>query len=30
MEKGTVPKDTRYDAFCKAVTIKGDQISSKN
>jgi len=30
MEKGTLPKDPRYDTFCKAVTIKGDQISSNN
>lgn len=30
MEKGTLPKDARYDTFCKAVAIKGDQISSSN
>lgn len=29
MENNTLPKDHRYDTFCKAVTIKGDQISSK-
>ena len=27
MENGTLPKDSRYDTFCKAVTIKGDQLS---
>ena len=30
MEKGTVPKDNRYDAFCKAVTKLGDKLSSSN
>lgn len=30
MEKGTLPKDARYDTFCKAVAIRGDQISSSN
>lgn len=30
MEKGELKKDTRYDTFCKAVTIKGDQLSSSN
>ena len=30
MEKGTKAKDTRYDTFCKAVTIRGDQLSAKN
>jgi hypothetical protein len=30
MEKGELEKDTRYDTFCKAVTIRGDQISSSN
>lgn len=30
MEKGTLAKDDRYDKFCKAVTTRGDQISSAN
>jgi len=30
MEKGTLAKDARYDTFCKAVTLKGDQLSTKN
>ena len=32
MEKGVLPKDIRYDTFCKAVSIKGEQIylSSNN
>jgi hypothetical protein len=30
MEKGELPKDDRYDKFCKQVAIRGDQISSKN
>ena len=30
MEKGELPKDLRWETFCKAVTIKGDQISSGN
>ncbi len=30
MEKGTLPKDSRYDTFCKDVGILGDQLSSKN
>lgn len=30
MEKGTLPKDSRYDSFCKEVGILGDKLSSKN
>lgn len=30
MEKGELSKDDRYDKFCKAVTVRGDQISSQN
>ena len=30
MEKGELPKDDRYDKFCKAVAVRGDQISSTN
>lgn len=30
MEREELPKDTRWDTFCKAVTIKGDQLSSLN
>jgi hypothetical protein len=27
MERGELTKDKRYDMFCKAVTIKGDELS---
>ncbi len=27
MEKGLLPKDLRYETFCKAVRILGDQLS---
>lgn len=30
MEKGTVPKDHRYDAFAKEVATLGDKLSSGN
>lgn len=30
MEKGELPKDSRYDEFCKLVGRLGDQLSSKN
>jgi hypothetical protein len=30
MEKGELEKDSRYDTFCKAVQIRGDQLSSSN
>ena len=30
MEKGLLPKDSRYDTFCKKITIRGDQLSSNN
>ena len=30
MEQGELPKDLRWDTFCKAVTIRGDQLSGLN
>lgn len=30
MERGELPKDLRWDTFCKAITIKGDQLSGLN
>ena len=30
MEKGTLPKDSRYDAFCNEVGVLGDKLSSNN
>lgn len=33
IEKGELPKDSRYDTFCKAVSVRGEQIylaSQKN
>lgn len=30
MEKGLLPKDSRYDEFCKQVRIRGDQLSDLN
>ena len=28
MEDGTKPKDLRYDTYCKAIRIRGDQLSA--
>lgn len=30
MEKGTLPKDSRYDQFCKEIGKLGDKLSSNN
>lgn len=30
MERNEMERDSRWDTFCKAVTIKGDQISNSN
>ena len=30
MERNEMERDSRWDTFCKAVTIKGDQISNGN
>lgn len=30
MEKGTLPKDSRYDEFCKEIGKLGDKLSSNN
>lgn len=30
MEKGSLPKDSRYEEFCKQVRIRGDQLSDLN
>jgi len=30
MERNEMKRDSRWDTFCKAVTLKGDQLSSLN